>query len=77
MAVNKKLIGEHILDYFKININVVVVTIILLILAIILGKKYKDHIFAKIGSTLSIVLLSILIFVIGIDIIKTIIVFLF
>lgn len=46
-------IGDIILYYFNINLSSVVFTILFLIWALILGKKYKTHLFAKIGVILS------------------------
>lgn len=71
MTINKESVGEHILDYFKINIQEAIITVILLILAVILGKRFSNHIFAKLGSTLSIVLLSMFVIAIIVGIIKT------
>ncbi len=70
MKINK---GQSVLEYFSININEAIITVILLIFSIILGKKFKHHIFAKLGSTLSTVLLSLFILIFIIDIIQQLI----
>ncbi|MFC4402915.1 hypothetical protein [Gracilibacillus xinjiangensis] len=48
-----KLFGEVILDYFNISLPVVLFSILFMIAAVIIGRKYKTHLFAKIGVILS------------------------
>jgi|SRR5690625_5361563 len=69
-AINKKLVGEHILDFIGLNMPIVIVTVILLIFSVILGKQFSDHIFAKTGSTLSLILLSMFVLTVVVGIIK-------
>jgi cytochrome bd-type quinol oxidase subunit 2 len=51
-------LGELILNFFNINVAYDFITVILLILAIYLGKKYEQHLFATLGKFLSIILLA-------------------
>ncbi|WP_186578435.1 hypothetical protein [Aquibacillus kalidii] len=46
-------IGDIILDYFNINLSSILFTLLFLIAAVIIGRKYKTHMFAKIGVILS------------------------
>lgn len=71
LTINKKVVGEHILEYLKLNIQVAIITVILLIFSVVLGKRFKNHLFAKSGSILSIFLLSLFIIAILVGIFKS------
>ena len=58
LTLNKKLLGEHVLNYLDINMPAAIVTVILLILAVVIGNRFNNHIFAKSGKVLSLILLS-------------------
>ena len=71
LTINKKVVGEHVLEYLKLNIQVAIITVILLIFSVVLGKRFKNHLFAKSGSILSIILLSLFIIAILVGIFKS------
>ncbi|MFC4389041.1 hypothetical protein ACFOZ1_14655 [Gracilibacillus marinus] len=69
MNFNRKTLGDHISDLLHINIPEMWLTIALLILAIIVGRKFEDHLFARISTLLSQIFLGIFIITIVIAII--------
>lgn len=73
LTVNKKVVGEHILNYLRLDIHEAFITVALLILAVILGRRFSDQRFAKGGTVLSIVLLSMFALAITVGIIKKIV----
>ncbi|UTR13782.1 hypothetical protein MM221_14340 [Salipaludibacillus sp. LMS25] len=73
LTVNKKLVGEHIVDYLNLTIHEALITSIILILSIILGKKYNHHLFAKSGRVSSTILLSLFVLILVIEIIRRLI----
>lgn len=60
-ATHTQKLGEMIVNFLKINVAHDYITIILLGLAIYIGKKYEQHFFAKLGKILSVILLSLFI----------------
>lgn len=49
-----KSIGEHMLDALKISFLTGVISLVLFIISIIIGYKYKQHALAKVGRNISI-----------------------
>ncbi|MFC0524949.1 hypothetical protein ACFFGV_15325 [Pontibacillus salicampi] len=72
LTVNKKLIGEHIVDYFNVNIHEVSISIVLLVIAITLGWKFPKDLLSRAGLTASVIFLGLLILLFTIDLLKTI-----
>lgn len=57
LNVNKRLIGEHILEYLHLSILEISIAMVILIAAVILGSIFSKHLFAKLGYGLSTILL--------------------
>jgi len=66
-------LGEIILNFHKINVAYDYITIILLVLAIYIGKKSEQHLFATLGKILSMILLSLFIIFILLSLIQRLI----
>ncbi|MDX8044759.1 hypothetical protein SH601_02060 [Gracilibacillus sp. S3-1-1] len=60
-TINRKELIEHLSDFLGFSIAEGLIVIGLLILSIIVGIKYKEHLFAKIGAILSAIILSLLV----------------
>ncbi len=68
--INKKPLGEHVFNFLQLNIPESIITIAFLILAAIIGIRFKDHLFAKIGAILSQIVLGLLVVFLIIDFVR-------
>lgn len=71
-ATHTQKLGEIIVNFLKINAAYDFITVILLVLAIYIGKKYEQHLFATLGKILSMILLSLFIIFIVLALIQRI-----
>lgn len=69
MNYDRLLIGEHVVNFLNLAIHEVVIAIIFLLLAIFLGRRFPNHLFARSGTIASTVFLAIILMTFLIDII--------
>ena len=62
LTIDKKTVGEHALDFIKVDLPEAVITVILLVLAIVISNRFSNHLFAKTGMIMSLILLGMFVF---------------
>src|SRR5699024_3624699 len=58
LTIDKKTVGEHALDFIKVDLPEAVITVIFLILDVVISNRFSTHLFAKTGMIMSLILLG-------------------